>query len=111
MDGFDRKTVLYKLRRELLRNAACNALWITSTLLRLDMLFNNGVIFNVGRFPYFVFAQPKPLVAVKAKAMSCAGLRSRRSGEQCRLVFCHLFFCFLVGFAVAKAVFDFADSS
>ena len=74
----------------------------------VNMLFQNRIILDVGGFPYFAFSQAQPFVAVKSKAMSCAGLRCRFACKQSHLVFCNFFFCLLVGFTVTKAVLDFA---
>ena len=109
MCGFDGKLVLkQQLMAKVIHNSCSNSQRKASTQLRLDMLFQNRIILDVGGFPYFAFSQAQPFVAVKSKAMACNGLQCRFACKQSHLVFCNFFFCLLVGFTVTKAVLDFA---
>lgn len=97
-----------QLLGEVVDQAGRHAHGEAATELRLDVLPQSGIIFNIGRLLHFGLSHTQPFVAVERKTVPGVCAWNRLPVDQCRFALGHFFLGLPISLAVAEAVLDFA---
>ena len=109
MHGLRSQLILEKqLLCEVVDQAGRHAHGEAAAELRLDVLPQSGIIFNIGRLLHFGLSHTQPFVTVERKAMPGVRAGNWLPIDQRRFALGHFFLGLPISLAIAEAVLDFA---